>query len=312
MTEPWPIDDLVNAADESIRGIGAGNPRFEAELLLAHALQRPRVFLFTHPEHILTEGERARFDELLGRRMSGEPLQYVLGDAPFRHLTLRVGPGVLIPRSETEVLVGVVLAALARWKTGGRGPQPDGRERPWVIDVGVGAGPIILSLIAETLAGPDSEGRGLWFRPLGIDLSALALATTAENARSNSLPCPHLVRGDLLLAVPGVEPPVPVAAIVSNPPYVSTAEMRELPREIREHEPPVALHGGPDGLDVIRGLLDQSLAFVNRGTLLCFEIGATQDEAVREELRIRGMSEGVTVHPDLAGRPRVVLVEPQC
>ena len=98
--------------------------------------------------------------------------------------------------------------------------------------------------------------------------------------------------------------------IVSNPPYISTAEMAELPVEIREHEPALALHGGDDGLSVIRELLDQSLAFLGRGAFLCFEMGAGQEEAVRAELERRGLLGRATIHPDLAGRPRVVFVNP--
>ncbi|MFH1145092.1 MAG: HemK/PrmC family methyltransferase [Candidatus Eisenbacteria bacterium] len=319
------IDRRLDEAARLLRGIRAGNPRFEAELLLAHALGRPRVFLFTHPEHEPGAAERAAFDHLLGRRLSGEPLQYVLGTAAFRNLTLKVGPGVLIPRSETEVLVDIAWDALergrraGRWSLQGGGAQHrrvrsrSGEEelRPWVVDVGVGSGAILLALIDEGLRHERLSTGGLWFRPLGIDVSPVALRYTVENSGLNNLPCPLLVRGDLLSSFSCVDPPMPLAAIISNPPYVSTAEMAELPPEIREHEPPAALQGGPDGLQVIRGLLDQALAFIGRGALLCFEIGSMQAEQVREELRLRGLLERATIHPDLAGRPRVVLVEPR-
>lgn len=334
------IDRLIADAARSLRGIKAGNPRFEAELLLARALERPRVFLFIHPEYRPRVSEHAAFAELLGRRLSGEPLQYVLGTAAFRNLTLRVGPGVLIPRSETEVLVGIAWKALhprlgqappgaevgqrspgprpAADPTGGRGNPPP----PWVIDVGIGSGAILLALLDEARAeaaaeaGPlDAPGTGAPhtdppFLPLGIDASPVALRYTIMNAELNHLTRPHLVCGDLLSAFSAVDPGAPVAAIVSNPPYVSTAEMAALPPEIREHEPGTALDGGPDGLDVIRELLDQTLAFIGRGALLCFEMGADQEEAVRRELGHRGLLDQATVHPDLAGRPRVVLVTP--
>jgi len=291
------IDRWLEDAADSLAALGAGNPHFEAELLLAQALGRPRVFLFTHPEYEPDENERRVLDELLGRRLAGEPLQYVLGNAVFRHLTLRVGPGVLIPRAETEVLAGIALEALRARRQ--EGPTAG---KPWVVDVGVGSGAILLALM--------KEAADLRFHPLGIDASPAALGCTLENAQANGLPRPHLIRGDLLSALSAVDPPTPVLAIVSNPPYVSTAEMRALPPEIREHEPATALHGGKDGLDVIRRLLDESLAFVGRGAFLCFEIGAMQEEAVRHELRLRGLLARASVHRDLAGRPRVVLVEP--
>jgi release factor glutamine methyltransferase len=302
------IDRTLGDAARAIAQTDAGNPRFEAELLLAHAIARPRIFLFTHPEYEPTEREQSRFDELFGRRLGGEPLQYVLGTAEFRNLTLKVEPGVLIPRSETEVLVEIAWQALARRRAAETAPAP-AREGvpaagPWVIDVGVGSGAILLGLMDEARRADER----LWFRPMGIDIAAMPLRLTAENARLNHLPVPQLVRGDLLRAV-GSERRV--AAILSNPPYVATDELRDLPPEIREHEPPVALDGGPDGLDILRELLDQALAFIVRDALLCVEIGATQAIAVRRELALRGLLDIASIHPDLAGRPRVVLVDPR-
>ncbi len=299
------ISRLLQEAREGIEAIGAGNPRLEAELLLAHALGRSRTFLFTHPETQLTEAQQRAFRGLLARRLDHEPLQYVLGTAIFRHLTLRVRPGVLIPRSETEILVERAYEALLRWRAAHGCADA---HRPWVIDVGVGSGAILLGLLDE--ARRDREGAGEardpWFRPLGIDIAIPPLRITAENAECNGLPRPHLFLGDLVTAV---EESAPVAAVVSNPPYISTAEMADLPAEIREHEPHEALHGGADGLRAIRELLDQSAPFLESGALLCFEIGATQEAGVRDELAHRGLLASATITPDLAGRPRVVLVE---
>lgn len=313
------VDRLIRDAARALAAIRAGNPRFEAELLIAHALRRPRIFLFTHPEYAPTEEERTRFDELLGRRLSGEPLQYVLGTAQFRELTLKVGPGVLIPRSETEVLVEIAWRALLRRRPAAEAvagtaaeARADARgravERPWVIDVGVGSGAILLGLVYEAAQELMPAPGQCWFRPLGLDVLPAALHLTAENARLNRLALPFLACGDLLSAI---DPERSVAAIVSNPPYIASDEMPDLPPEILEHEPPVALHGGPDGLDVIRELLDQALGFVARGTLLCFEIGGDQEEAVGRELDRRGLSAIARIHPDLAGRPRVVCVDPR-
>ncbi len=327
--------ELLADAAEAIAAIGAGNPRLEAELLLARALGRTRVFLMTHPEHEPSSSEIAHFRTMLDRRCSSEPLQYVLGDAAFRHLTLRVRPGVLIPRAETEILVDHAWAALRRWRArhgqlGGSGIATRGEgsaqhdtagsgagawngddARPWVIDVGVGSGAIILAIVHEALAAAGSAEAmrpgGLWFRPLGIDISAIPLSVTSENAALNALPCPHLALVDFLAAI---RPDAPVAGIVSNPPYIATGEMADLPAEIREYEPHEALHAGRDGLGAIRILLDQARPFVELGAFLCFEIGGLQADAVRREVAHRGLLELARIHPDLAGRPRVVLVEP--
>jgi release factor glutamine methyltransferase len=307
---PQSLPGILSEASEAIRSIGAGNPRLEAELLLAHAIARPRVFLFTHPEYEPTAGERSRFQALLARRMASEPLQYVLGTADFRHLTLDVDPGVLIPRAETEVLVEHAWGALQRWdmRRGGRGPAPG--RLPWVIDVGVGSGAILLALTFEALGLSRHQravsGRDLWFHPLAIDISVRALHLAGRNASRNGLPPPRLLLCDLLQAV---DPRAPVAGIVSNPPYVATAEMAELPAEIREYEPHEALHGGADGLAALRDLLDQAIPFVRRGAFLCFEIGATQADAVELAVADRGLAAAARIFPDLAGRPRVVLIE---
>ncbi len=341
------LSRMLSGAAEAIEVIGAGNPRFEAELLLSHVLKKPRVFLFTHPEYLPSEDERRLFQTLLDRRLSSEPLQYVLGTAAFRHLMLLVRPGVLIPRSETELLVDKAWEALQGWADarfgpggaplGGRPPDPDaaGVARPWVIDVGVGSGAILLALVYEAVwgsvnanaggrggqarpAGPDREvrdaetadpgwGTGLWFHPLGIDISPVPLSLTSENAALNRLPRPHLLLADYLSAL---DSGAPVAGIVSNPPYISTPEMADLPTEIREHEPHEALYGGADGLGAIRILIDQSLPFIRRGSFLCFEIGGTQGQAVRGELARLDLLDSATIFSDLAGRPRVVLVNP--
>jgi release factor glutamine methyltransferase len=180
--------------------------------------------------------------------------------------------------------------------------------------VGVGSGAILLGLLHQASrallpAGGAEAGRA-WFRPLGIDVSPVALAYAIDNARLNRLPVPALVRGDLLSCVRGPGPAAPIAAIVSNPPYVTSREMSELPPEIREHEPPVALHGGDDGLDVVHRLLREAEPFVRAGAILCFEIGSAQEGGVRRALARIGLDGWAAVHPDLAGRPRVVLVEP--
>ncbi len=293
------ISQSIAETAEALKSFGAGNPRFEAELFLAEALQVSRVFLFAHPEEEVEPPARERFEALIARRLASEPLQYILGTADFRYLSLAVGPGVLIPRSETEGLVGHAWEGLTRWA---EAFPARARMRPWVVDVGVGSGTILLALQHEAV-----RSGSLWFRPLGVDLSARALVMTAENAHRNDLSRPDLILGDLMAAI---APGDGVAAIVSNPPYITTAEMAALPAEIREHEPHEALHGGCDGLAVVRTLLGQAEPYLRQGTLLSIEIGATQAQAVREELERRNLLESSRIYPDLAGRPRVVQIEP--
>lgn len=303
------VQQAIAEGVEALSAFGAGNPRFEAELLLADAMARRRAYLFAHPEEVLRQPARARFEHLLERRLASEPLQYILGNAPFRHLELVVRPGVLIPRSETEVLVEHALRELWRWRRSR--PERGRDERPWVIDVGVGSGAILLSLMKEMHesggggGAPAGSGPQLWFRSLGVDISAIALEVTARNAAANGLCVPRLALSDLLSAV---DPEAEVALIASNPPYVTTEEMADLPAEIREHEPHEALHGGRDGLAAIRTLLNQARPFLERGTPLVFEIGGFQGPAVARLLDEQGLGAFSTIEPDLAGRDRVVIV----
>ncbi len=292
------VRQTLAEAAEALAAIGAGNPRFEAELLLAETTGRSRTHLFAYADEPVDAAARARFEALLERRLSGEPLQYILGTAPFRYLDLRVRPGVLIPRSETEILIEQALRSLERRGRAARSTRP-ATDSAWVIDVGVGSGAILLSLLKE------ADGRGMPMRPLGIDISSLALELTAQNAQRNGLPVPHLCLGDMLGAI---DPEAEVALIVSNPPYVSTAEMADLPAEIREHEPHEALHGGRDGLAAICTLLDQARPFLARGTPLVFEIGGFQGAAVKALLAARGLLDHAAITADLAGRDRIVTI----
>jgi release factor glutamine methyltransferase len=285
---PNPLFVWIRGAASKIESIGAGNPRLEAEYLMAAALGVPRIQLW------LIDGAPApdaigRFEALLARRLAREPLQYVLGTAEFAGLTLEVGPGVFIPRSETEVLVERVETRL-RARFGGCAAAPR------ILDVGTGSGAILLALMERF---PDATG-------VGVDVTAEALVWARRNAVRMGMDARvRFVEGDLLGAVGSNER---FDAVISNPPYVTRREMEQLAPEIRDHEPAVALDGGEDGLDLLRRLIPQAPARLSSGGLLALEIGITQGEAVRDILS-NGPWHGIEIHPDLAGRPRVVLVE---
>jgi|GEM_PF-2522247 len=328
------LSDCIAHTAERLKEVNAGNPRFEAELMLADALEKPRVFLYTNHDYIPTSHEMLRFQNLVERRLAFEPLQYVLGTSQFRDLMLRVRPGVLIPRSETEGLVDIAWKALERqrraWERGERrssqAPLPEGvpsTANPLVVDVGVGSGAILLSLIYEDLQRqkscarqqekdstklPQSAIETPWFNSLGIDISPTCLSCIADNAAHNRVPAPGLIQSDFLSALSS---DAAVVGIVSNPPYVSSSEMAELPVEIDEYEPHEALFGGEDGMMAIRMLLDQSRPFIKRGAFFCFEMGGRQESLVRAELKQRDLLEITEIFPDLAGRSRVVLIEPE-
>ena len=277
---PGTLGGAILALAEALEAIGAGNPRLEAELLVAEATGRPRSFLLAHPEIPLGQRAEERLAQLAERRLGGEPLAYVLGDADFMGIRLEVGPGVLIPRSETERLVELVEAALR------------GVASPWILDVGTGSGAILLAL----------AHRNPGLRGVGTDVSGEALAYALRNLRRLGLEeRVRLVRMDRLGALrtgPLFD------ALVSNPPYVASDTIPELAREIREHEPRVALDGGRDGTDHLRVLVAEGWRVLRPGGLLALELSPEQARALRAWTEAQGRYEEVRVREDLAGRKR--------
>lgn len=212
------------------------------------------------------------------RRAAGEPLQYVIGTAPFRQIELMVGPGVLIPRPETEVVVERALARL-----------PD---RGTLLDVGTGSGAIALAVKAER---PDA-------RVIATDIAEEALAWFHVNEDALGLDI-ELHRSDLFAGLP--ESLVgELDVVVSNPPYVASSDADSLPVDVVEHEPHVALFAGEDGLATIRDLVSEAPRWLKRGGWLVMEIGETQAAEVRALLEGAGYRD-VAIHPDMTGRPRI-------
>lgn len=263
---------------------GFDNPRLEAELLLAGVLGVRRLDLYLQAERPLTADELERYRGAVRRRLKHEPLQYVLGTAAFRQLELAVDPRVLIPRPETEVLVGLVL----EWSAG----RPGGR----VLDVGTGSGAIALSLAAE----------GGFAEVIAVDVSAGALEVAAANGRRCGLDgWVQFRRGSLFEAVAGERFDV----VVSNPPYVAETDRTGLQPEVRDHEPELALFGGGDGLSVIRALVAEAPAHLEPGGLLALELGLGQGEAALSLMEAAGTYTAARLAPDLTGRTRFALAE---
>ena len=261
----------------------AQTSRRDAETLLAHVLGRERAFVLAHPELELEAGTSAQFAALATRRAAGEPLQYVTGQQEFYGLLLEVTRAVLIPRPETEHLVEQVIL----WAT-----QFHDARLLRVVDVGTGSGAIAIAL-ATHVAGVHVTA---------VDVSGEALEVARRNAARHE--CESritFVQSDLLHNVHGL-----VDAIVSNPPYVALLDASELQREVREHEPHLALFAGDDGLDVYRRLIPQAQGALREGGLLAMELGFGQREALTALL---AGWQGVRFVDDYAGIPRVVLAE---
>ncbi len=223
--------------------------------------------------------QERRILDLTRRRTLGEPLQYVTGVAGFRHLDVTVGPGVFIPRPETEQVVDRALAHLPR---GGI-----------AIDIGTGSGAMALAIAQER---PDAE---VW----ATEVSPQALWWGERNVAALS-GAVHLVSGDLFDEVPS-SLRRRLHVVVSNPPYVGRDEADELPEEVKDHEPQVALFGGGDGLDVIRRITSEARDWLREGGWLVLEIGATQGDRVAALVEGLGYVE-VSTGRDLGGRERIV------
>ncbi|HEX6069536.1 MAG TPA: peptide chain release factor N(5)-glutamine methyltransferase [Longimicrobiaceae bacterium] len=281
----WTTLELLRWTTGYLGEKGLPDPRLNAELLLADTLGVKRLDLYLQFDRPMRPEELADFKARLLRRARREPLQYIAGEAAFRHLTLQVDRRVLIPRPETELLVERVL----EWC--------HGRTGLVALDIGTGSGAIALSLA--------SEG-GAFERVVATDLSADALEVARGNAR-RTLPSAVLEFRQGAGFAPVAEERFD--AIVSNPPYVGDGEGASLDPEVREWEPPVALFAGADGLTVIRELVGRAADHLRPRGLLALEIGADQAAAVAGLIRATGRFDEPRVHEDYAGRDRIVMAE---
>ena len=280
MTDQAPrrADELLRAAVGHLRLAGVPDPRVDAELLLAHVLGVPRgrAQALALMGSALPQPVADRYRLLVLRRGTREPLQHLTGTAGFRRIELAVGPGVFVPRPETEVLVEHALLGL-----------PD---RGRAVDLGTGSGAIALSIAHER---PDAE-------VVGVEWSPEAFAWAQRNRDAVGAANARIVAGDLADALPEWDGTVHV--IVSNPPYVPDGMVPRDP-EVDRFDPPLALYGGPDGLDPMRAVVATARRLLVPGGLLAVEHGEVQGEAVRALLGT-GWSDAAT-HPDLTGRDRV-------
>ena len=277
MPEAWTVLKMLQWTEGYLKDRGIEEARLDAQLLLSDLLGIDRIGLYLNYDRPLNPGELTDFRERVKRRAHREPVQYILGRTEFWSLPLRVTPAVLIPRSDTEVLVEEALKRASGAKA--------------VLDVGTGSGAIALAL-AHDLDGAKVEG---------FDLSAEALEVAQENARRNSLAeGMRFIRGDLAALPEG-----PWDLIVSNPPYIPTEDLRGLMPEVRDFEPRSALDGGPDGLCAYRHLARQALSRLASGGWMMVEVGIGQAQEVENLLRESGLAD-LFVRADYAGIPRVV------
>jgi release factor glutamine methyltransferase len=281
----WTVRDALAWTADYLGRKRIEDPRRSAEWLLSAATGLSRIELYAHHDRALTDVERSAYKASIERRAAGEPLQYVTGEVPFRHVVLKVRSGVFIPRPETEVLVDAVLAAL---------PPAEAEETaaPVVVDLCTGSGAVAISIAHER---PDA-------RVYATD----AVASTVEVACENAERCGvagrvTVLEGDLFAPLPA-ELRGTVDVVAANPPYIPTADLAQLPSEVAAHEPRVALDGGDDGLDVIRRIVDEARGWLVPGGALVIECDTSR---AKDAARLMSAwYEGSRVLTDLTGRER--------
>ena len=259
---------------------GIGGPVIDARLLVEAAADATRADIVADPQRLLTTAQEETLADYLSRREHREPVSHILGRKGFWKLMLRVTPDVLTPRPDTETVVEWVLRDF---------PE----HAPWsVLDLGVGSGAIVLSILAERPAA----------RGLGVDVSEEALAVARDNAAHLGLAGRMtLLRGDWTESLPDDA----FDLVVSNPPYIASEVIETLEPEVRDHEPRLALEGGPDGLMHYRRLAPEILRVLKPGGRFAVEIGYDQKAAVEALFREAGAAQVQTLK-DLGDRDRVV------
>jgi release factor glutamine methyltransferase len=279
--EPGSLGEAVDLAWRRLRS-SSETPALDAQVLLGHILRRRRSWILAHPEAALNQAQSRRFAAGLHRLAQGEPLPYVLGEWEFYGRRFLLTPDVLIPRPETELLVETAAGLLRRRPQAGR-----------LADIGTGSGVIAICLAVEFPA----------LAMLASDCSLPALRVARRNARRHGvLDRLDLVQADLLTPFNG-----PFDLITANLPYIPTRRLESLP--VSAWEPRMALDGGRRGEDLIVRLLEQSTRRLSKRGALALEIEAGQAGRLSSEAR-RLFSDGqIRVMPDLAGRPRLLVVE---
>jgi release factor glutamine methyltransferase len=278
---------LLIEAVSQLRAGGVESPEQEARQLLAYAagVELARLPLVDAVE----DGQAAHFQTLIKKRSQRIPLQHLTGRAHFRHLELEVGPGVFVPRPETEVMTGWAIEQLRPMVYAvARGTS---RHLPVVVELGTGSGAIAKSIATE-LTGT---------RVYAVEVSEEAAAYASRNLADTTV---ELYVQDMIGALPQLNGGVDL--VIANPPYIPLEAFESVVPEARDHDPLLALFAGQDGLDVIRAVVAEAARLLRPAGLLCVEHADVQGESAQQVVVTHGGFAGVRDHPDLTGRSRFV------
>lgn len=311
----WTIGRILKWTEQYFKDKGIESPRLDAEVLLAHVLEKQRIYLYVHFDEPLQPAELAAYREMIKQRVLRVPVAQILGEKEFMGLTFKVTADTLVPRPDTEILVQAAVERLKAMKGEAKAPEDealaDGEEASSaadrdeaaadvsqeplrIADIGTGSGAICLSVL-RYLAGTMADT---------VDISPAARAVAEENAASLGLADRVTFHtGDLLQPLVGMT----FAAILSNPPYIPEADIATLAPEVRLKEPHTALSGGRDGLDFYRRLAKEAPAMLVPGGFMAFEVGIHQAEPVAALAKANPLIARTEILPDYAGIDRVVV-----
>jgi len=297
---PMDIRGALRTGISRLREKQVASYTLAAELLLLHVLGRDRAWLYAHPEEPINSEELDTFLSLISRRANGEPTQHLTGKQEFWSLEFEVTPDVLIPRPETEHVIEVALDRLALRELRAGRPQKTNGEGFLIADIGTGSGCLAIALAKELPAATV----------YATDISPAALAVARRNAARHGVANRiRFLESDLsrpLAADGAIESAFDL--LVSNPPYIPARDANTLAREVRDHEPPIALYGGEEGYELYAGLIALARAHLKSGGIFVAELGHESLSAVQPLLDARQWT-AVGVSNDLAGIPRVIAAE---
>jgi len=278
--------EILNQAVEKLRSEGIDRPRTNVELLLGAVLNAPKIDLYLDRDLILTPQQIEKFNLFIQERTSGKPLQYIIGSTEFFGLEFIVNENVLIPRPETETLVEAIIEHLINFFS------------PKIVDLGTGSGAIAISL-AKTLK--DSM---IYATDISQDPLSVAMENTKRHKLENQI---EFLCGDLFEPLKNRKLEGSIDCVVSNPPYVSPEEFDQLPKEVRDYEPLVALKSDEEGTSFHKRIIEGSLDFLKKEGILALELGLGQASKVAELVRECTGFKNIEIKKDLGGIERIVV-----
>ena len=275
--------EILNRTKVFFEKKGIPDARLDAEYIISHGLKmKSRMDIYLNFEKPLTDAELDVLRQMVARRASREPLQHIIGDTSFRGFIIKCDKRALIPRPETEMLVDMAKERLK------------GIDAPYIVEVGTGTGAISIAC-AKEIAGA---------KVLATDISKDALSLARENAEANALgEALTFAQGDLLDAVTG---DTKIDCLIANLPYIPDGEKGKLQPEVDKFDPALALYGGPDGLSLVRKLLQQTEGKLNENAPILLEIGSEQAEVLKNEAANYPWLEFTGIHKDYCGNIRFV------